>query len=236
MTIRDIRFCESGERDGERYSDDVGTLFAFPVKIHWMGECVARKLRESSFSLGAYDHLYINFCTWLPRGEWEPASESSEKWYRVYNCGVDAQAFAELTDGEKYGLAVGIVQTVLTALHPECRQEIESACLSVDWECSWCDLIYKVTENRFGKAGVILRYYSDFRHGKSPTASLLLCEWSADGSLIYEREVVSRRELYRVLRHTGRLVLRKEKILLYGKIADGQPQADTVELPREAGN
>ena len=236
MIIRDIRFCESGERGGERYSDSVGKLFAFPVKIHWMGECVARKLRESGFSLGEFDHLYVNFCTWLPQGEWELTAESAEKWYRVCNCGLDAQAFAGLTDGEKYGIAAESVQKILTALRPECKREIESACLAVGWEQPWCDLIYKVTENQFGKAGVILRYYADFRPGTSPTAALSLCEWSADGSLLREREVVSRRELYRVLRHTGRLVLQKKRILLYGKIAGGQPQAETIEWARECGD
>lgn len=232
MIIRDIRFCESGERDGERYSDSVGKLFAFPVKIHWMGECVARKLRESDFSLEEFDHLYVNFCTWLPQGEWESAEKSEEKWYRVYNFGLNVQAFVSLTEREKYEFAVDSVRRVLISLRPECKREIEDACLAVGWEQSWCDLIYKVTENRFGKAGVILRYYADFRPGKSPTAALSLCEWGADGSLLREREVVSRRELYRVLRHTGKLVLQKKRVLLYGKISGGCPQAETIEWAR----
>lgn len=232
MKIRDIRFYESGERDGTRFSDEVGKLFAFPHKIAWMGECVARKLRESDFSLGEFDHLCINFCDYLPDGRIELLSESAEPWYRVCNYGVSAALFAAMQPAERYALAVRAVEGILTFLRPENAAEIAAACACVGWEADWCDIVYLQTSNRYGRAQLILRYFADSRPGRSATASLYLRDYDAAGLLKREEEIVPRRELYRTLRHTGSLVLQKGRIRVKGKVVSGSPQAETIERKR----
>ena len=61
------------------------------------------KLREQRFSLGAYDHLYLNFTTCLEAGTMCPASRSVDPyhdWYRFYDIGV-SQTFYDALDSDQ---------------------------------------------------------------------------------------------------------------------------------------
>jgi len=57
------------------------------------------KLREFSFSLGDFDHLYINFTTCIKNGEIVKAKRSIDRynpWYRYYDVGVDYETYCKL--------------------------------------------------------------------------------------------------------------------------------------------
>ncbi|WP_310603979.1 hypothetical protein [Anaerosporobacter sp.] len=60
---------------------------------------IAMKLREYSFSLGEFDHLYLNFTNCLPDGTIEPAKRTVDRyspWYRYYDIGVSQDVFVHL--------------------------------------------------------------------------------------------------------------------------------------------
>ena len=52
---------------------------------------IVMKLRENGFSLGDFDHLYVNMTTCLEAGEIVPAKRSIDRyhpWYRFYDVGI----------------------------------------------------------------------------------------------------------------------------------------------------
>lgn len=92
--ISDIRFYKSAEVD--KY---IGiTNKALNVKLHR----VVMKLREQGFSLGEFDHLYLNFTTTIPDGKVElnDKIDSHHPWFRYCNVGVSQSAYNELENSD----------------------------------------------------------------------------------------------------------------------------------------
>lgn len=79
---------------------------------------IVMKLREKGFSLGDYDHLYINFTTCLPRGGIEPAQRSVDayhKWYRYYDVGVSDELYQILESQSNIEFVIEQIKNVLNA-------------------------------------------------------------------------------------------------------------------------
>ena len=60
---------------------------------------VVMKLRECNFSLGEFDHLYLNFTTCLPCGQIEPSRRSVDtyhSWYRYYDIGIEHNIYERI--------------------------------------------------------------------------------------------------------------------------------------------
>lgn len=59
---------------------------------------VVMKLREQQFSLGEFDHLYVNFTTCIPEDKIELVDkiDSYHPWYRYCNIGVDKHDYEKL--------------------------------------------------------------------------------------------------------------------------------------------
>lgn len=77
---------------------------------------IVMKLRENGFSLGDYDHLYINFTTCLPSGDVEPAKRSVDtyhKWYRYYDVGVTNECYRNLESDSCAEFVIEQIKTVL---------------------------------------------------------------------------------------------------------------------------
>ncbi len=77
---------------------------------------IVMKLRENNFSLGEFDHIYLNFTTCLSDGEMKPSKRSIDvyhNWYRYYDIGVSAEKFAsiEKTDNIEF-----FIETLLCLL------------------------------------------------------------------------------------------------------------------------
>lgn len=103
--IKDIRICRSKIEniDGNSLPSDFGTKF-LNAKIMR----IVMGLRENNFSLGDYDHLYINFttCNVLNNiGLAKRKIDTYHPWYRFYDVHVSENMFNNLD--EKY-----IIETI----------------------------------------------------------------------------------------------------------------------------
>ena len=89
--ISDIRLYKSTELNTHT---DIGNK-----EINIAVQRVVMKLREYNFSLGEFDHLYLNFTICKPKGTFELIDEvdSYHTWYRYCNIGVTQSEYENLT-------------------------------------------------------------------------------------------------------------------------------------------
>lgn len=79
---------------------------------------IVMKLRENGFSLGAFDHLYINLTTCIEPGQIQQAKRSVDRhhpWYRYYDVGIKPELFDVLGSEAAIGSVVEKVEQVLIA-------------------------------------------------------------------------------------------------------------------------
>ena len=113
IKISDIRLYRSNipNIDGNSHPSE----FA-PKQLNIVITRIVMKLREKGFSLGDYDHLYINFTTCLPSGKIEPAKRSVDsyhKWYRYYDVGVTDECYRNLESDSGADFVIAQVKNVL---------------------------------------------------------------------------------------------------------------------------
>lgn len=92
--ISDIRLYKSAEVD--KYSGFENK--SLNVKLHR----VVMKLREQGFSLGEFDHLYLNFTTTIPDGKVELSDKIDcyHPWFRYCNVGVSQNDYNKLENND----------------------------------------------------------------------------------------------------------------------------------------
>ncbi|GIN73756.1 hypothetical protein J14TS2_42310 [Bacillus sp. J14TS2] len=77
---------------------------------------LAMKLNEADFSLGEFDHLYINFSTCLNEGLIRPANRKIDRyhpWYRYYDIGVSQKLYDDLGENDCTAFAIDGVKQIL---------------------------------------------------------------------------------------------------------------------------
>lgn len=111
-TIKDIRVFKSGLKN--KSGIEVSTSFA-DKKLNAMIQRVVMKLREHEFSLGEFDHLYINFIPcdeteniWLSDGV-----DRYHPWFRNCYVPVDAELYSNLRSSASYDSIIQCITTVL---------------------------------------------------------------------------------------------------------------------------
>lgn len=203
--ISDIRVYKSTvpNVDGNPLPEDIDNR-----PLHIALHRIAMKLRENEFSLGDYDHLYLNFTTCRQSGEISPAERSKDPyhpWYRYYDIGVD-EAFWDSLEKED-GLD-GIIRTVAHALTkaahfvPEAN-ELINACVDLAvGQKEQMLMQFKIKETEKRKAVVYLRYLDSGEYFP------LLCVYDADGHILLRRDLEVCRELsaFGRMRLSGRRV------------------------------
>ena len=73
-------------------------VFANPG-LNIVANRICMKLRECEFSLGDFDHLYINLSTCIAEGDIRPAAKEPDRyhpWYRYYDVGVSKELYDSL--------------------------------------------------------------------------------------------------------------------------------------------
>lgn len=111
--LSDIRLYKSQipNIDGNSLPSAIGNR-SLNVKLHR----IVMKLRENGFSLGEYDHLYINFTTCNVKGKCAVANRRVEKslsWYRFYDVEIDSQLFDNIDTVDVEEKLLFGVETVL---------------------------------------------------------------------------------------------------------------------------
>ena len=117
--IKDIRLFKSTEENVDGYSPQAFEEKPLLIVLHR----VVMKLREQSFSLGDFDHLYINFTTCLAPEDIQPANRSIDgetRWFRYYDVGVSFD-FLDLLGAECN--ADRVLELIKITLHFCCPQE-----------------------------------------------------------------------------------------------------------------
>lgn len=111
--ICDIRLYRSciENIDGNSHPE----LFASP-KLNIVITRIVMKLRESGFSLGDFDHLYINFTTCQKDGVMLPAKRSIDRyhpWYRYYDIGVTEERYQQLPQENSFDFIIERITALL---------------------------------------------------------------------------------------------------------------------------
>lgn len=120
------------------------------------------KLREQKFSLGEYDHLYLNFTTQLSEGICLPAKRSVDiyhKWYRFYDIGVSEDMYYKLNYESSNEYIIDKLQNVLVQFY-NCENICPiQDCISEAVENGENMMIfYKAKGNKNLKASIFLQY------------------------------------------------------------------------------
>lgn len=110
--IKDIRLYKSGLQN--EFGDSVTTSFA-DKKLNAITQRIVMKLRENEFSLGEFDHLYINF---IPSDKVENIRLSDDvdryhPWYRNCFVPVDVILYNNLRSENSYNDIIHWISTVL---------------------------------------------------------------------------------------------------------------------------
>lgn len=79
---------------------------------------VVMKLREHGFSLGAYDHLYLNFTTLKPEGsiKLKNSIDRYHPWYRYCDVGISQKEYGNLENADSSDFFFDKIKLVLLDL------------------------------------------------------------------------------------------------------------------------
>ncbi len=94
---------------------------------------IVMKLREYSFSLGEFDHLYLNFTNCLPDKTIILSKRTIDRyhpWYRYYDIGIKQEVFVQLGHGDTVPEILELIElTLIQCFAPDehVKQVIESA-------------------------------------------------------------------------------------------------------------
>ena len=157
--ISDIRSFRSviANIDGNPLPESFGSK-QLNIVIHR----IVMKLREQKFSLGEYDHLYLNFTTQLNEGVCLPAKRSIDtyhKWYRFYDIGVSKEMYYKLNSESSIDYIISKLQNVLIQFF-----NCENICPIMDCISEAVEkgenmmVLYKTKENKNLKASIFLQY------------------------------------------------------------------------------
>ena len=124
--ISDIRMYRSESRN--EYGIYATTPFA-DKKLNAIVQRVVMKLREGEFSLGEFDHLYINFTT-CDIGEKTILSDYVDKyhpWYRYCLVHIEKDTYDKLDSIENYDYIVQWIRNILVTYFSS--QDFNEACI-----------------------------------------------------------------------------------------------------------
>ena len=110
--IKDIRLYKSGLQN--EFGDCVTTAFA-DKKLNAITQRVVMKLRENEFSLGEFDHLYINFIPSDMGGKMYLSDDVDRyhPWYRNCYVPVDVELYSNLRSADAYDAIIHWISAVL---------------------------------------------------------------------------------------------------------------------------
>ena len=129
---------------------------------------IVMKLREQGFSLGEFDHLYINFSTCVQAGQMRPAERSVDpyhKWFRYYDIGVSQQQYDRLGEENSQVFILDCLQQLLISFFAAENTCCIEDCISQAVEQGEKMLmLYKTKQAAKVKAAVYLQYLNSGRY------------------------------------------------------------------------
>jgi hypothetical protein len=149
--LLDIRYYESDRENvaGTSLPNELGRIFRFPGSIHPMGARVARKLREFGFVAGEFDHLYVNFTTVLPAGQYGYSPRQVEERIKYVDFGLSAETTEMLSETQKESLVHDATFNILrfvTGNRPAQLKLVDRVCAEVEEKGSELEILHKAKE------------------------------------------------------------------------------------------
>lgn len=165
--LRDIRLFTSQvpNKDGEPLPTAIGNKL-LNVQVHR----IVMKLRESGFSCGDFDHLYLNFTTCPVEGGMAPSRRSVDKshsWYRYYDVEVTQQVWEQADSVQAEEQLLVLAEKVLTQFFSRPEFDAEKIHRCVKEAISQKEtMLMKFKEKRSakGSAVIYLRYLDSGRY------------------------------------------------------------------------
>lgn len=183
--IKDIRLykSETENTDGNPMPQDLAAK-SVNVTLHR----VAMKLREQEFSLGDFDHLYLNFTPCIAKGMVQPAKRTIDRyfpWYRYYDIGIDEEMFDKLDSSECADFILESARQVLLNCFCDNADSEQKITNAFDEAKKGENMLvsFKVKQGAKYKAVIFLRYL------ESAEYSPLLCVYNSDGAEILRRDL-----------------------------------------------
>lgn len=133
--IRDIRIFEDAEEniDYKSLPHDMGKIYEYRSLIcNAIIDRVILWLRTKNYSLGEFNHLYLNLTPLLEHGKIIPAKRSvyrEENWLRYVDAGCDVSLFNSWDITEKSDFIVQTAKNALILITPE-SENIINECFS----------------------------------------------------------------------------------------------------------
>ncbi len=150
---------------------------------------IVMKLRESKFSLGEFDHLYLNFTVCLDEGSMQLAKriiDCYHSWYRWYDIGVSRALFNSLEENECIEEVVSFVEQILLKFFATDSNSVgiikDSIKVAVNQGENML-MFFKEKKSAKAKADIYLRFLDSARYCP------LLCVYDLDGCEILRKDL-----------------------------------------------
>lgn len=183
--IKDIRLYKSEEKN--EYGNPIATSFA-DKKLNAVIHRIVMKLRENRFSLGDFDHLYINFVT-FDITEKIYLSEEIDRyhpWYRNCFINIEKELYDSIGKLDTYDFIINAIVDVLTTyfVTEEFDSKCIKYCISHAVEQGENMLMqFKEKKSTKRKAIVFLRYLDDCVYYP------LLRVYDLDNNMLFEKDL-----------------------------------------------
>jgi len=208
--IRDIRVFKSEKVN----SEGVFVTESFSnKKLNVITSRIAMKLNGENFSLGDFNHLYINFTTCLNEGEIKLSKRKIIRefsWQRYYDVGVTKEVYNHLDSGEYNELLLSFIEkTLLQYFAPdeETELKIKRNVAIVLEEGEKTLIFYKEKQAAKTKAVIYLRYLDNAHFYP------LLCVYDNEGYEIFRHDFPENRETLNL----GEILLSSKKVTVKPK-------------------
>ena len=174
--IADIRIYRSGTHPIDNKS------------LHLALRRIVMKLRESGFSLGDFDHLYLSLTTSPVPGGIAPNQSGRGKpaWLRTYDVQVEQSLYDQLGNDQSHGAVFQLVEETLTRhfASPTFPAERIQACITeAVTQRETMEIAFKTKATAKRKAVLYLRLLD------SGSYHPLLRVWDAEDQLLLERDL-----------------------------------------------
>ena len=171
---------------------------------------ITMKLRENGFTLGDFDHLYINLSI-CPMSEQMTLSKRGKDeyhpWYRYYDVEIDQDLYDALETEESVPSVVEIVDKVLQQFFSNLgisSELIHSFVTEAVSQGEKMEMLFKSKTTTNRKALVFLRFLNTAQYYP------LLRVYDSDGALLFEKDLPKTNELNAY----GEILLNKKSVTI----------------------
>lgn len=150
---------------------------------------IVMKLREKDFSLGIFDHLYLNFTVCEDENSIVPAKRTVDAyhpWYRYYDIGINEKLYYSLQSENHINIIISFIEKILLqhfTNDEESQNIVTSSIEEAVLQKENMLMQYKVKETKSRKAVLFLRYLDNAHYFP------LLCVYDSEGNKLLHKDL-----------------------------------------------